>query len=341
MNGKQRIEAALRGDWPDQVPVMLHNFLMAAREAGVTQREYRENPAVIARTFIHSVEKYGYDGILVDVDTCTLAGAVGVPVDFPDDEPARCEAGCLTDLSTVKDLRVPDLSKDVRIQRWLEGVRLIKKHFGDAIYLRGNCDQSPFSLASMMRTPAEWMMDLMDEDQHENVHRLLDYCSAVTCQFLRLMATTGADMLSNGDSPAGPDMISPAMYRKFALAWEKKVVDQSHALGKPYMLHICGNTTGILEDMIATGSDAIELDYKTDVRVAHAATKDRVTFVGNIDPSGVLALGTVAQVEKKTRELLEIFADTPRFILNAGCAIPSTTPSANLAAMIRIARSFR
>ena len=30
-----------------------------------------------------------YDGITVDIDTVTLAGACGVPVDFPNDEPAR------------------------------------------------------------------------------------------------------------------------------------------------------------------------------------------------------------------------------------------------------------
>ncbi len=62
--------------------------------------------------------------------------------------------------------------------------------------------------------------------------------------------------------------------------------------------------------------------------------KDRAVFIGNIDPSGVLALGTPELVEAKTRELLAVFADTPRFILNAGCAIPATTPPENLRAMI-------
>lgn len=37
-------------------------------------------------------------------------------------------------------------------------------------------------------------------------------------------------------------------------------------------------------------------------------------------------------------ELLEIFAGTPGFILNAGCAVPAETPAANLQAMIAAAR---
>jgi hypothetical protein len=33
------------------------------------------------------------------------------------------------------------------------------------------------------------------------------------------------------------------------------------------------------------------------------------------------------------------FADTPRLVVNAGCAIPATTPPENLRAMIRAARA--
>ena len=47
------------------------------------------------------------------------------------------------------------------------------------------------------------------------------------------------------------------------------------------------------------------------------------------------------QVIEETRDLLQVFADTPRFVLNAGCAIPRSTPSANIHAMIRTAREFR
>jgi uroporphyrinogen decarboxylase len=93
--------------------------------------------------------------------------------------------------------------------------------------------------------------------------------------------------------------------------------------------------------MAATGADGLELDQKTGVPLAHELLMDRTTFIGNIDPSGVLALGDPDLVAAKTRELLEAFADTPRFILNAGCAIPAETPSENLRAMIATARSFR
>jgi uroporphyrinogen decarboxylase len=45
-------------------------------------------------------------------------------------------------------------------------------------------------------------------------------------------------------------------------------------------------------------------------------------------------------LRKKKGELLELYARKGRLILNAGCAIPQTTPSENLEAMIQTARNF-
>ena len=340
MNGYQRISAVLRGEQPDRVPVMLHNFMMAAREAGLTMHQFRESPEAIRRAFAEAVEKYGYDGILVDIDTATLAGAIGVPIDYPEDMPSRCHGARLERLEEVRDLPPPDVGSYWGVQAWLEGVRLLKRHFGDEIYLRGNCDQASFTLASMMRGGEAWMLDIADPENGPLVEQVLEYTTTATVQFIQLMAKTGAHMTSNGDSSAGPEMISPAMYRRFALPYEKRIVESAHQVGFPYILHICGKTDRILEDMLSTGSDGLELDFKTDIRLAHDLMKDKAVFIGNIDPSGVLALGTPQLVEEKTRQLLEVFSDTPRFILNAGCAMPAETPPENLRAMIRVAREF-
>jgi MtaA/CmuA family methyltransferase len=340
MNGFERISAALAGRRADTVPVMLHNFMMAAREAGITMHQYRTDPEALARAFIQAVETYGYDGILVDIDTATLAGAVGVPVDLPEDGPGRCTGGCLADLGQVDSLPPVDIARYPVVQVWLEGVRLLVRYFGGEIFVRGNCDQDPYDLACLMRGMDDWMMDLMDPSLAEHAHRLLEYCEQATRQFLGLMSETGAHMLSNGDSMAGPDMVSPRIYHEFAFPYEKRIAEYSHELGLPYVLHICGKTNRILDAMAATGSDGLELDYKTDSRLAHDVLKDRTTFIGNIDPNAVLALGTPALVEEKTRELLAVFSDTPRFILNGGCALPATTPPENLRAMIACARSW-
>jgi uroporphyrinogen decarboxylase len=340
MNGYERIHAALRGEPSDTVPVSLHNFLMAAEEAGYTQGQYREDPVKITDSFIRAVEKYRYDGILVDIDTVTLAGAVGVPVDFPEKECARTHRGSLLSLEAVRDLKPAHILEYRYVGVWLKAVRKLADYFRSEISIRGNCDQAPFSLASMMRGAQNWMMDLYDESNAGLVFELLDYCCDAVCQFLEAMAQTGADILSNGDSVAGPAMISPAMYEKYGLPYEQKCAEKAHSLGKPYILHICGNTDPILHLFEDTGADCMELDYLTDIEKIREIFNESLTLSGNIDPSGVLTYGSPEDVRKAVIELLEQFRGSNRLILNSGCAVPATAPPENIKTMVETARDF-
>jgi uroporphyrinogen decarboxylase len=340
MNGLERIKAALAGKPADKVPVMLHNFMMAAHEYGATMEQFRNDPKVIAGAFIKSVETYQFDGILVDIDTATLAGALGVKIDFPVNDPARIKNELLINLDDVAKLKPVNIENYKYVQVWLNAVRLLKEHFKDEIFIRGNCDQAPFSLATMLRGTQNLMTDLMMGEENY-IYDLLNYCTDASVQFIKLMSHTGADMVSNGDSPAGPSMISPDMYEKFALPYEKILVNTAHLEGLPYTLHICGNTDSILDKMLFSGADAFELDYQTDPAKVFNLYHDTATLIGNIDPSGILALGTPIDVKNKTLELLELYSGSERFILNAGCAIPPSAPSVNIKTLIEVARNFR
>lgn len=338
MNGRQRITAALNGLMPDKRPVMLHNFLTAAQEAGISMRQYRDDPRLAAQAHIDFAEKYDVDGILIDVDTCTLAGALGVPVDLPENEPARTTGGSLRALADVKELDPPDIAANERVGNWLEICRIVKKYFGNEKFVRGNCDQAPFSLASMVRGTQDFMLDLAFHDK--DVIKLLEYCSAAVRQFITLMAATGVDMVSNGDSPAGPEMISPAMYQKYALPYEKKIIQAAHENKLPYTLHICGNTGPILELMLESGADAWELDFKTDSNRIYDVCSPTTVLIGTIDPVTVLAFGSPQDVEREAVALLALYKNSPRFIMNAGCAMAPGTPPENIKRLIAITHSF-
>ncbi len=339
MNGYERIKSALSGVMPDCRPVMLHNFLHAAELSNINMKQYREDPHLAAKCLIESVERYGLDGVLFDVDTALLASAIGVPTDYPVEDPARTHQPLLENLADVHQLEMVDISGNIRIQHALETVKILKEYFKNEIYVRGNCDQCPFSLATMVRTPANFMLDLMLDE--ENAVTLLKYCTEITRQMIRLMSSTGADMVSNGDSPAGPDMISPEMYRKFAFPYEKEIVEEAHACNKPYLLHICGNTDLILDDMVDLGLDALELDYKTSIHKIYDTMHDKCTLFGTVDPSGVITYGNPHEVEQKTIELLEIYQDCPRLVINAGCAIPRNAPHENVKRFVDTAHGWK
>ncbi|MEF8811304.1 MAG: uroporphyrinogen decarboxylase family protein, partial [Bacteroidales bacterium] len=89
-----------------------------------------------------------------DRRTFLKKAAIGVPTDYPEDSPARCHQPLLNDLEEINELEPIDISKSERIQKTLEVARILKKYCGDELFLRGNLDQAPFSLASMVRKPA-------------------------------------------------------------------------------------------------------------------------------------------------------------------------------------------
>ena len=78
---------------------------------------------------VQAIETYTYDGILVDIDTVVLADVVGVPINFPDDVPARSHRGMLNHVDDVHALRLVDLENHRRVMVFLEAVRLQKDYF--------------------------------------------------------------------------------------------------------------------------------------------------------------------------------------------------------------------
>ena len=336
MNGYERIQATLNGVMPDRRPVMLHNFMLTAREAGYTMKQYRENPEIAANCHIRFVEKYDVDGVLFDVDTALLASAVGALVDYPEDDPARTHKAYFTTLDEIDRLQEINISDNWRIQHALEAMKILKKYFSNEIFIRGNCDQAPFSLACALRTPADFMMDLMVDEKR--AIRLIEYCTEICKQFIRLMAGVGADMISHGDSPAGPSMISPAMYERFALPYEKNLQEETNALGLTWLIHICGNTDLILDQLAAMRPNAVELDYQTPTESIYTHFHNHTTLFGTIDPSGVLTFGSVKDVMTEADKILQLYRGNPRLVIGAGCAIPPIAPEANIRALIQKAK---
>lgn len=338
MNGYERVKATMQGKKVDHLPVMLHNFQMCIKEAGINFDTFRNDPKKGAESFIRNAEKYDLDGVVIDVDTSTLAGAAGCKVAYEPNRVAATIGGILDDIGDAGNLKKIHIEDSRMVNNWLEMSRIISEYFKNEKYVRCNCDQAPFSLASMLRGSQELMMDLVDEDNDEDIFALLDYAEDLSEQMIRLAVQTGAACVSNGDSVAGPAMISPTMYRKFARAGEEKLANVAHEYGVDYMIHICGNATVILEDMKKVPVDAFELDYKTDLQKMHDVFHDCKVISGTIDPSDVISRGSVQKVRDEVNRLLDIYTDSTRLIVCSGCAVGPDAPEENVREFIKTVR---
>lgn len=338
MDSLQRVQAVLAGRIPDHVPVCLHNFMLAAREAGIPMEKYRADPEAMARAHLRAVEKYGHDCIMVDTDTTMLAEAMGAKSQCAPGEPGRIVAPAIRSLAEVDRLRVVNPETDGRIPALIEGIRLLAKQVGKEVAIRGNADQMSFDLACLVRGIQDFLMELATEPDHAAIPQLLEVCYQSHLAVHRALVKAGAHFTSLGDSLAGPDVVSPSTFDRFARPYEQRLVRELAADGIFTVIHICGDTTKILHFLAQYDFCGFELDYKTDPAAAKRTAGARHVLFGNIDPSGVLACGTTEEVRQKTRELISVWKPGGHFVLNAGCAIPPSTPPGNIRAFVEMAQ---
>ena len=249
MTSLQRCMAVLNGEVPDMLPVIPQSFMYAVETAGLKISDVNKDGRKMAQAHILSQEKYGYDGCVIDFDDASIAEAIGAKVIFREDEPATVdeEQPVLKDLRDIYELPLPDPQKSGRLCEWLEATRTLVDAIGDHVFIMGRADQGPFSIACLLRGTTQFMMDLLSEDP-QVIADVIEYCRQASVLFAKAQKDAGAHATSIGDALAGPNLISPDMYRQFALEPEKKMTEEVQAYGIPLSLHICGNTNAIIED---------------------------------------------------------------------------------------------
>ena len=106
--------------------------------------------------------------------------------------------------------------------------------------------------------------------------------------------------------------------------------------------HNCGdNVPRMLDSILTTGCAAYHFGNAVDMErdiLAHVPSDTVV--MGNIDPAGVLRMGTPEEVSAQTRLLLERCAKYPSFVLSSGCDIPPMTPWENIDAFFAVSNEY-
>jgi len=196
----------------------------------------------------------------------------------------------------------------------------------------------PAALAAALRGYEQFIIDLAQNEQPEAIARLLGFCVQVQRRYMIALRDAGAHGTSMGEM--GVDIIGPRLYRVFAHPYDRQVISGIGAPDFPVALHICGDATRILPEMIATGAQILELDYKTDKEVAKGSLRGKATFLGPINPELIWSAGSPSEVEDAARQALEVLAPGGEFILGPGCALGHTTPADNIHALIETAWKY-
>jgi len=135
---------------------------------------------------------------------------------------------------------------------------------------------------------------------------------------------------------ASGDLISPEYFSKFAKPFLNDLVDQTRAKDKYSMIHVCGDTTKILEDILDIGPSCFSLESKVDLQRAKSALGGHVCVAGNVSPTGAFLSGKPAEVIAEANSCIEAWGDGGGYILTLGCDFPKSVPLENIMALMSI-----
>jgi len=130
---------------------------------------------------------------------------------------------------------------------------------------------------------------------------------------------------------ASASLISPKTFKEFVKPALTKIAKE---LGGIRVLHICGNASPIISDMVETGFDGISIEEDLDIAKIKPLVGD-VKILGNVSSKGALVMGDPDQVEAEARRALEAGVD----LLEPGCGVSPITPIDNIKAMVKAATS--
>jgi MtaA/CmuA family methyltransferase len=191
---------------------------------------------------------------------------------------------------------------------------------GDDLLVLGWIDM-PFAEACSVCGVTEFMTMLLIDPQF--AHSILDFMTEIVINFALAQIEVGTPMIGAGDATAS--MISPDLYRDFALPYEKKVVDAIHDAGGLVKLHICGNTTFLLQDMVFAGADLFNVDHLVSFSQAcKIYGGNDICFKGNLDPVAEMMQASPQECEQSCFKRLKQVTNL-KYMLSAGCEVPAGT----------------
>ena len=224
-------------------------------------------------------------------------------------------------IESQKDLSrlgVPDPETDGRMPRYLEVARRLHSEIGAEIILRGAVT-GPYSMAAEL-IGAEKFMILTIEDP-AFAQKAIEFCAQVTVEFGKAFLRCGVEPIIF-DSRATPTLaLAPRGEATAMPVYRDYVSPELKAAGGRFLpLIIGGNTTSIIDDLIATGATQFLSDRPANLeKWCQKALAARVPVRANVDAI-LVNRGPVAEIRRQTMEILQRHRSHPGFMLGCGVA---------------------
>ncbi len=303
------------------------------RQAGRYLPEYRatraragnfmtlcQTPELACEVTLQPLARYALDAAILFSDILTVPDAMGLGLYFSEGEGPQFEkvVRCAAD---VEALGVPDPQQELRYV--MDAVSLIRRELDGRVPLIG-FSGSPFTLATYMveggSTKTFQHIKGLLFDQPEVAHQLLDVLAKSVTQYLNAQIAAGAQAVMIFDTWGG--VLSTRDYLAFSLHYMQQIVDGlTREVDGQRVPVILFTKTGALwlEQMAATGCDALGLDWMLPIGVARQRVGQQVALQGNMDPCVLYA--SPERIKEEVSTVLASYGAGSGHVFNLGHGI--------------------
>lgn len=295
---------------------------------GYTAYEVYENPQKQLEVARVMNETFETDFIYSLCDGGLFCEVLGLELLKPDyDFPSVLEHP-IKDLESLKNYQVPDPYTSGRMPTNLKSLKLIADNIDKPLFVS---IQGPFTLAVQLAGATHLLRSLIKDPEY--VRELLDFTTELVRRYSKAVVEAGGKYISIAE-PATVTL-SPKRFEKIIVPNLNKIYEE---LDCWTALHICGDTTELLDLMLACKVDALSLDQIMDYEAVMKKIPEDIVLLGNLDPLDLLYYSDVETIEKETHRLLKKMRQYDNYMCAFGCNCMNDTPVEKLQAAIKAGR---
>jgi uroporphyrinogen decarboxylase len=311
----------------------------ATREKAGSFMDLCRNAELACEVTLQPIDRFGLDAAILFSDILTIPDAMGLGLYFTEGEGPRFERPIRSE-ADIRALPVPDPEQELGYV--MEAVRTIRGALNGRVPLIG-FSGSPWTLATYMveggSTKVFANTKALMFDRPELMHALLDKLAQSVTSYLNAQIAAGAQAVMIFDTWGG--MLTSRDYRMFSLEYMRRIVAgltrENEGRRVPVTLFTKGGAQW-LEDIAATGCDAVGLDWTIDIGEARRRVGDRVALQGNMDPCVLYA--SPDRIRQEVATILEDFGAGNGHVFNLGHGIHPNIDPEHMAALVNAVHSL-
>jgi uroporphyrinogen decarboxylase len=329
------VRRAVAMDRPERLPTFICSEEMDVRVCGSRYDRYNADAREMARVQIEAIERFDYDWAWLQVDDCIEFEPLGVGVKGGGDIlPATCDYLPATQAS-LERLHEHGYRVAGRMPVLLEAIRAVKEHFGDAVCVTGRT-AAPFSSATLaFGMDAVLTMPFTDP---AFLAEALGFFESYQTQFGLDQLEAGADAIWFGDCSASGHLVSPTIYKEFALEPARRTCARYKEAGAVVIYHASEEFPAMIDLQAGAGFSILSVGPGIAIEEARRIVDGRVCLSGNVDPLAVLARGTPQDVRDEVTRVVRTVSVRGGHVMNSGEMVPRETPEENVRVFVETAR---